>query len=303
MPLISFGADPWPNNTIRIVVPAPAGGGVDVFTRVVAEQLAIALKQNVIVDNKAGASGLIGTMAAAQSKADGYTIAYIHSGLVTLQAMNPKLDLLKDFKPVAKLSSSPYAVVVSEDSKYKTIQELIAAVQANPGKLSYGSGGNGSPAHMAVEYLDERLKNFKGLHVPFKGALESANAIIGGQVDFQIGLLGSMVGLLKGSKLRVLAVTSRDRLSSLPNVPTLSESAVPGFVFEPWGGLAVPTGTPDAVVARLQEVLPGLMTSSAIKSIVAQQGSNVDYASSQSLSTLIAQEVELNKAVVKRLSL
>ena len=192
----------WPTNTIRIVVPSPAGGGVDAFARVVGEQLAAALKVTVLIDNKAGASGLIGTKAAAQSAPDGYTIAYIHSGLVTVQAMNPRLDLLKELRPVAKLSYSPFMAVVNAESKFKTMQDLVAEVLAHPGKLTFGSGGPGSPAHLAVEYIEERLGNFKSVHVPFKGAADSANAIVGGQVDFQVGLLAASAPLVQAGRLR-----------------------------------------------------------------------------------------------------
>ena len=293
----------WPSAPIRIVVPSPAGGGVDVFARVVGEQLAAALKQTVIIDNKAGAGGLIGTKAAAQSAPDGYTIAYLHSGLVTVQAMNPRLDLLKEFRPVARLSYSPFMAVVNADSKYKTLQDLIAEVQANPGKLTFGSGGPGSPAHLAVEYIEEKLGNFKAVHVPFKGAAEAANAIVGGQVDFQVGLLGASIPLVQGGKLRALAVTSAKRLPQLPNVPTMSEAGLPGFVFEPWGGFGVPAGTPDAVIARLNEVLPGIMASAPVKDVMAKQGSVVDYAPPAALAAQIARELEIDKVVVKRLGM
>ncbi len=293
----------WPSAPIRIIVPSPAGGGVDVFARVVGEQLAAALKQTVIIDNKAGAGGLIGTKAAAQSAPDGYTIAYLHSGLVTVQAMNPRLDLLKEFRPVAKLSYSPFMAVVNAESKYKTLQDLITDVQANPGKLTFGSGGPGSPAHLAVEYIEEKLGNFKAVHVPFKGAAEAANAIVGGQVDFQVGLLAASIPLVQGGKLRALAVTSAKRLPQLPNVPTMSEAGVPGFVFEPWGGFGVPADTPDAVIARLNEVLPGILASAPVKDVIAKQGAVVDYAPPAALTTQIARELEIDKVVVKRLGM
>ncbi len=299
----AFAQIAWPSGPVRLVVPLPAGGGVDVFARVLAEQLAAVLKQTVIVDNRAGAGGLIGTKAAAQAAPDGYTIAYLHSGLVTVQAMNARLDLLKEFRPVAKLSFSPFMAVVNAESKYKTMQDLISDVQANPGKLTYGSGGPGSPAHLAVEYIEERLGNFKAVHVPFKGAIESANAIAGGQVDFQVGLLAGSIGLVQAGKLRALAVTSAKRLPQLPHLPTMSEAGVPGFVFEPWGGLGVPAGTPDAVIARLNEVLPGVLASAAVKDIVAKQGSVVDYAPPAALTAQISRELEVDKGVVKRLGM
>lgn len=293
----------WPSAPIRIVVPVPAGGGVDVFARVVAEQLSAALKQTVIVDNKPGAGGLIGTKSAAQSAPDGYTIAYLHSGLVTVQAMNPRLDLLKEFRPVAKLSYSPFLAVVNAESKYKTLNDLIAEIQSNPGKLTFGSGGPGSPAHLAVEYIEEKLGNFKAVHVPFKGAAESANAIVGGQVDFQVGLLAASIPLVQAGKLRALAVTSAKRLPQLPNVPTMSEAGVPEFVFEPWGGLGVPAGTPDSVIARLNEVLPGIMASAPVRDVMAKQGSVVDYMPPAALTAQIARELEIDKVVVKRLGM
>jgi tripartite-type tricarboxylate transporter receptor subunit TctC len=154
-----------------------------------------------------------------------------------------------------------------------------------------------------VEYLEEKLGNFKALHVPFKGASEAANALIGGQVDFQIGLLGAVIGQVQGGRLRALAATSATRLPALPEVPTMAEAGVPGFVFAPWGGLAVPAGTPDAVVARLNELLPGVMNSAPMKDLMGKQGSVVDYAPAAALAAQIAREVEVDKVVVKRLGM
>ena len=193
--------------------------------------------------------------------------------------------------------------VVNAESKYKTMQDLVADVQANPGKLTFGSGGPGSPAHLAVEYIEEKLGNFKAVHVPFKGAAEAANAIVGGQVDFQVGLLAASIPLVLGGKLRALAVTSAKRLPQLPNVPTMSEAGVPGFVFEPWGGFAVPAGTPDAVIARLNEVLPGILASAPVKDVMAKQGAVADYAPPAALAAQIARELEIDKVVVKRLGM
>ena len=293
----------WPSATIKIIVPAPPAGGVDVFVRGIAEQLAATLKQTVVVENKAGAGGLLGVKAAAQAAPDGYTLTYIHSGMVTIQAMNPKLDLLKELRPIAKLSHSPFMVVVNAESRYKSFQDLVADVQARPDKLTFGSGGAGSPAHLAVEYLEERLGNFKAVHVPFKGAIEGANAIVGGQVDFMVGLLGAFTGLVQGGRLRALAVTSRNRVPLFPNVPTLTEAGVPGFVFEPWGGLAAPAGTPDTVIERLNDVLPGILNSAASRDMFAKQAGTPDYAPPGPFAAQITREVEIDKAIVKKLGM
>lgn len=161
----SAGAQsPWPDKALRLIVPAPAGGGVDVFVRTLAEQLATALKQSVIVDNKPGAGGLLGTLAAAQAAPDGYNLAYLHSGLVTVQAMNPRLNLLQDFRPVAKLTHSPFLVVVNAESRYRSLQDLISAVQAAPSKLSFGTGGAGRHTRCGAGATGRGVAGAHGLH-------------------------------------------------------------------------------------------------------------------------------------------
>ena len=294
---------PWPNKPLKIVVPNPPGGVVDIFARAIGEQLAVALKQPVIIDNKAGAGGLIGTKAVSGAAPDGYTLGYLHAGLVTVQALNPKLDLLKELKPVAKLTSTPFLVVVRADSPLKSFKDLVAAVQAKPGKVSYGSGGVGSPPHFAVELIEDALGNFKTLHVPYKAATESTTAVIAGDIDFSIAILGTVVPFVQSGKLRALAISSRERLPLLPNVPTIAESGVAGFSLQPWGGLTVPAGTPDAIVARLNEVLPAIMASQAIKELVAKTGSLVDLAGAPAFTAQIAKEIDVERGLVKKLGM
>ncbi len=293
----------WPQQPVRIIVPLPPGGGVDVFVRAMSQQMSAALGQPVIVENKPGAGGLIGAKAVSQAPGDGLTIGYIIAGQVTLEAMGGRLNLLKELRPVARLSYSPFVVVVRADSPYKTMRDLIAGVRATPGKLSYGSSGVGSPPQLAVEDLNERLGGFKAVHVPYKGAIEVANAIIAGEVDFSIGLLGAMAPMITGGKLRALAVTSQARVPSLPNVPTVAEAGVPGFVMEPWGGLAVPAATPDAIVNRLNEVLPPILGSTQLRELSARQGAVTSYAGAQAFTTQIRQQLEKERVVVKRLGM
>ncbi len=293
----------WPSREVRIVIGFPAGGGVDVFVRMLAKQLAGVFGKPFVVDNKPGAGGLIGAKAASQAAPDGHTLAYISAGHVTLQALNPRLDLLKEFKMVARLSHSPFALVVRADSPYKSAQDLIAAVKAQPGKLSYGSGGVGSPAHMAVELIDDRLGNFKALHVPYKGAIDTANALVGGQVDFTVSLLGPFLNLVQSGKLRFLGVSTASRLALLPNVPTLYESAVPGFIFEPWGGLAFPAGTSDAIVSKLAQVLPGVLAAPQMKELIAKQGSVAQFVDAAAWTAQIQRDIPIEQALVKRLGM
>ena len=299
----AFAQSDWPSREIKIVVPLPAGGGVDVFVRSVAEQMGASLGKSVIVENKPGAGGLIGVKAVTSAPPDGYQVAYVHAGIVTVQAMTGRLDMLKELKMVARLSYSPFAMVVRTDSPYKTAQELIAAVQASPGKLTYGSGGQGSPAHLVVEHMEGRLGNFKALHVPYKGAIETANAMVGGQVDFSVSLLGGMMPLIQGGKLRVLAVTGGSRHPLLPDVPTLSESSLPGFTFEPWGGLAVPAGTPDAVVQRLSKAAQAAMGSAPVTQMMQRQGSVAQFVDGPAFTVQLARDIPIEQALVKRLGM
>ena len=293
----------WPARPVRLVVPAPPGGGIDVFMRSLAEPLSAALGQNVVVENRAGASGLIGFKAVANSVPDGYTLGYVHAGMVTLQAMGGKLDMVREVRAVARVSASPMVAVVAAKSPYRSIGDLVTAVRAAPGRLTYGSGGPGTPAHLVVELLEERLGDFKVVHVPFKGAIETANAIIGGDIDFQIGLIGANLPLVAAGKLRALAVTSPARLAQLPDVPTMAEAGIPGFVFESWGGLAVPAGAPDAVVARLNDVLPGALASAAVRDMIFKQGSREAFAGQQPFAAQIARALESDRALVGRLGM
>jgi len=293
----------WPERDLRIVAPVPPGGTVDLLVRAMAEHMRQALGRPVVVDNRPGAGGLLGTKIASAAAPDGYTLAYLHSGLVTVQAMNPKLDLLKEFRMVARLTHGPFGLVVRADSPYKTAQELFAAVKAQPGKLTFGSGGVGSPAHLAVEHIEERIPGFKALHVPYKAATETVNAMIGGQVDFSVSVLGTLTPLVQSGKLRLLAITGRARLPQMPDVPTLHEAALPGYVFEPWSALAVPAGTPDAVVERLYQLMPATMATSAVKDVVAKGGSVIEVIDGKTFAAQLARDIPAEQALVKRLGM
>lgn len=302
-PALSGAQSAWPERDLRMLVPVPPGGIVDQSARAVADQLRTELGRAVIVDNRGGAGGLIATKALAQAPADGHTLGYLHAGLVTVQAMGHKLDLLKELRLLGRVSHSPFALAVRADSPHKSAAELIAAVRTSPGKLNYGSGGVGSPAHLAVEMLEERLPGFSAVHVPFKSALESASALVSGQVDFTLSVLGSLVPLVQGGKLRLLAMTTDKRVELLAQVPTFTESAVPGFVFEPWGGYAVPAGTPEAVVERLARAVKAASESAPARELAQKSGSIVQFFDGQALGAQIARELPVETALVKRLGM
>ncbi len=251
LPLTGIAAETWPSRPIRIIVPYPAGGGPDIAVRKLAEVLGKQLGVSVIVDNKPGASTLLGSQVAAAARPDGYTVAYITSGLVTVQAMTRKFDMTRALQPIAKVNASAFVAVVPSASKYRTLPALLAEAKAQPGKLSYGSAGIGSPAHMAVEHLRMRVPGLNFLHVPYKGAVESVNALRAGEIDFSVLVLSTAMPLIKAGTLRALAVTTSSRISQLPDVPTFAEAGIPHYGFTSWGGFALPAGTPSAIADKL----------------------------------------------------
>ena len=294
----------WPSRPIHIVVPYPAGGTPDVSTRVLAEQLGPILKTNIVVEAKPGASGLIGMNAVTSSQPDGYTLAYVSSGQITLTAMNPKFDLLKGLKPIVRVTGSPFVVLVGAKSPYKTLGALIAAVQANPGKLSFGTAGVGSPAHMAVAYLEEDVKDFKALHVPFKGAVESINAILGGQIDFTIGVLGAAVPQINAGRVRALAVTPSKRVALLPDVPTVAEVTKTNYDFQSWGGYMAPAGTPDAIIDHLAKAMVQAANTEAMHKYLVAIGGELDIISTPAeFRKRLQAAIDIERRIVKRLGI
>lgn len=280
---LPFGAratDNWPSRAIRIIVPYPAGGGPDISVRKLAEILGRRLGVPVIVDNKPGASALLGTQVATASAPDGYTVAYITSGLVTVEAMTHKIDLSKALQPVAKVNASAFVAVVPAKSKYHTLQELMGAAKAHPGSLSYGSAGVGSPAHMAVEYMKRSVPGLEFLHVPYKGAVESINAMRSGQIDFSIMVLSSALPQIKAGSLRALAVTTPARVPRLAGTPTFVEAGVPRYGFSSWGGFALPAGTPAAITQKLFAAIQAAAHDPGFQSIQESLGSVTDVSSS-----------------------
>jgi len=289
---------------LRIVVPYPAGGSPDNSARIASAEAARELGVSVVVENRPGASGLLGARAVSQGQADGATLVYVSSGHVTLAAINPRFDLLKELRPVLRLSASPFVAVVSAQSPHKTLADLVAAVQAQPGRVTYGSAGQGSPAHMAVEFLHEATGNFQGLHVPFKGAVESINAILGGQIDFTIGVLGAALPQIRSGRLRALGMTTPQRLSVLPDVPTIAEATRTNYQFMAWGGFMMHPATPDAAVARLEQALRRGAQSRAYATFLQNSGADLWLSDTPAaFGEQLRRDLEIESQVVRRLNL
>lgn len=246
----------WPVGTIKFMAPVPAGGGVDVFCRRLADRMAAHLKINVIVENKTGAAGLVGAQALASSPPDGANFGYLHSGHVTMQAMGAKLDLVNDFVPViGRYSASQFVIAVHADAPYQTIGDLTKFMLANPGRLNYGSGGHGTPGHMTFEMLRARMPGLDAVHVPFKGAIDAVNAVASKNLDFVSGLLAAVLVQVRAGRVRALAVSGEFRSPQMPSVPTIAESGLPGFNYVSSAGVFAPARTPAPLVATLRSVL------------------------------------------------
>jgi tripartite-type tricarboxylate transporter receptor subunit TctC len=246
----------YPEKSIRLVVPFATGGTSEIVARSVANSLSTSLGQSVYVDNKPGGAGNIAMEEVKRANPDGYTLILGHVGTL---AVNPALfgkklpyDPNKDFAPVTLVAKVPNVIAVSEKSPYKTLGDLIADAKKNPGKINYGSAGNGSAGHLAMEYFSSEA-GIDLVHVPYKGSGPMLTDLIGGQIQATFNGLPSLMGQIKGGTLRPLAVGSAERSKVLPKVPTLAESGYKGFETSQWYGIMVPAGTPQPIIDRLQK--------------------------------------------------
>ncbi|TAK86614.1 MAG: tripartite tricarboxylate transporter substrate binding protein [Betaproteobacteria bacterium] len=247
-------AQAWPSRPVRLLVPFAAGAGTnDIMARLVGQHLGARLGQPVVIENRPGAGGIAGTEAAAKAAPDGYTFLMTNVSLVISPYLYSKLpyDPQKDFVPVTLVATAPLMLVAHPSVAAKSVQELIALAKANPGRLTYGSGGVGSTPHLAGE-LFKSLAGIDVLHVPYKGGAPALNDLIGGQLSFMIENVPGTMPFAKAGKLRALAVTSAKRSSLDPALPTMAEAGVPGYEVVGWNGIVAVAGTPPAIVARLQ---------------------------------------------------
>jgi tripartite-type tricarboxylate transporter receptor subunit TctC len=259
-------AQAWPTKTVKIIVPYPPGGAVDVVTRKMAAKLQEQTGQPFIVENKAGATGTIGLAAVVQAPADGYTLAANDTTYALLPHIFKKLpfDYQKDLLPVSAFVFAPMGVVVKGDSKYKTLGDLIAAAKAEPNKITYGTGGAGTTPHFVSEALGI-ASGVNFMHIPFKGAGEATMGMLSGTIDFQVASTPGVMGNVKGGKARLLAVSGNKRLTALPEVPTFAEAGVKNFGLINFTGLWAPKGTPQAVIDRLQKEIAIAMATPDMK--------------------------------------
>jgi tripartite-type tricarboxylate transporter receptor subunit TctC len=294
-------AQAYPNRAIRLVVPWPPTGTVDILGRTLGQKLSEQMGQPVTIDNRAGANGMIGSEAVAKSAPDGYTILVDnvtgHSINATLQTKMP-FDSMRDFAHVSLLAQVPDGVVSLPSLPAKDIRELIALAKSQPGKLTYASFGIGSSAHLAGE-LFKGMAGIDLLHVPYKGGAPAITDLLAGQVSIYIPVLPSVVQLVKAGKLRLLAVTGAKRSAAMPDVPTVAESGLPGFEATNWFGLMTPAGTPADVVSRLNAEAVKAISAPDVRDKLAALGFETQTSTPQGLQALLKSETEKWAKVLK----
>ena len=297
----------WPaaraqsGKTLRLIVPFPPGGSTDILARAVGAKLGPALGQTVVIDNRAGAGGSLGATEVARAEADGNTLLMGHIGTLAVNpALYPKLpyDPLKSFVPVAWVARVPNILVVNASSPIKTLADLVAKARTQPGRMTYSSGGNGSAAHISFEYLKLKAKFFM-LHIPYRGTAPSVTDLLGGQVDATFTGAPAVLPHVRNGRLRALAVSSPQRLPSLPDVPTVAESGLPGFDADQWYGIVAPAGTSAAVVARLNAEINKALQTPAVAQQLAAEGAIPTPTTPKAFGDLIAREIPRWAEVVK----
>ncbi len=243
----------YPNKPIRMIVPLAAGSAVDNAARILAQKMSVNMGQSVVVENMAGAAGIIGADRVAKAAPDGYTIGGFNDSVITMVPnLNPNtpFNSLKDFSFVSLVATIDFGLAVTPNAPYKSIADLLAAAKAAPGKLNYASGGNGSPQHVGMAMFAAHT-GVEMIHVPYKGATQAAQDVAAGQVPVTMQGLATVAGLVRGGKLRLIGVPMKARHPQFPEVPTFAEQGVGGFEYNTWFGVTAPAGTPNEIVMRL----------------------------------------------------
>ncbi|MEY3613134.1 MAG: hypothetical protein RJB14_2856 [Pseudomonadota bacterium] len=272
---VSAGAQTYPSKPIRVVVPWPAGGLVDVAARQLGQRMQNTLGQPLVIENKVGAGGNIGADLVAKSAADGHTLLFTTSALTINAALRSTMpfDPVKDFERVAVVAYAPAVLVVNPNSSIRSLDDLVKAARSQPGKLSYASAGVGSPAHLMSELFKSR-QNIFVVHIPYTGAPAAMNDQIAGRIDFQFANAAVALPQVKAGKVRAIAVTSTQRLSGLPDVPTMAEAGMKEFEIQQWIGLMAPQGTPAAVVNRLVSEVNTVLALNEFGQALSSSGTN-----------------------------
>ena len=297
---LSAAAQAYPTKPVTIIVPFAAGGTTDILARIVGQALNTELGQSVIIDNRAGAGGNIGGALAAKAKPDGYTL---FMGTVGTHAINASLykkmpfDPIKDFAPLTRVANVPNLLVANPAQPYKTVKVLIAYAKANPGKVNFGSSGNGSSIHLSGE-LFKSLARVDMVHVPYKGSAPAVTDLLGNQIGIMFDNMPSAIQHVRSGKLVPIAVTTAKRSPELPNVPTIAEAGVPGYEATSWFGMFAPAGTPAPVLTKLNTALVKVLNQAEVKKKINDQGAETVSETPEQFTAFIkAESIKWGKVV------
>jgi tripartite-type tricarboxylate transporter receptor subunit TctC len=301
----AFAQANYPNRPIKMIVPLAAASAVDVAARIVTQKMADDMGQQFVILNMPGASGLIGAEQVAHAEPDGYTIGGFNDSIMTmvpnLQA-KMRWDILKDFEPVSLVATVEWGLVAGNQTPYKSAADLIAAAKAAPGKIDYGSGGPGSPQHLAMAMFASGA-GISLTHVPYKGATQAATDVAAGQIPVGFQGLGTVAALVRGGQLRLIGVSTPARLPQFPDVPTISESGLPGFVFNSWFAILAPAGTPKEIIARLNAEVAKALADPEVRRKLEELGFAVRGTSPEELGTMTREQLAKYARVIKEIGI
>ena len=286
-------AQPYPTKPIRLVVPNPAGGGVDILARAIAQPLSERLAQSVVVENRPGAGGTIGIVLVAKSPPDGYTLGMgVDATLAIAPALYRKLpyDPLKDVAPISLIATLPMVLVVHPSLPVKSARDLIALAKARPQQIDFSSGGNGTPPHLAAEVFQSMAKARMN-HVPYKGGPPAITAVVAGEVSLMFANMLPGMPFIRSGRIRAIAVTSDRRSSALRDVPSISESGLPGYNISQWYGLIAPAGTPAAIVSRINREIREILKLPDIRERLSAEGAELSSSTPEEFSDFIHKEI------------
>ena len=298
---ILVAAQPYPSKPIRLVVPFPPGGSLDVVARAIGQKLSEAWGQPVVIDNRPGAGGNIGADVVAKSVPDGYTIL---EGALSTHAVNVSLyakmpyDPIRDFTPITLVAVTPNVLVLNPSLPANSVGELIAYAKANPGKLSFGSGSNGSAGHLAGE-LFKTEAGVDMLHVPYKGGAPALQALLAGDTQLMFDNLANSMQLVRAGKLKAIAVTTAKRSALVPELPTLAETGLPGFDIYTWWGFLAPAGTPKEIIAKWNAEVTRILNAPDMRAFFAQQGAEPAPTTPEQFAALIRSEIPKYAKIIK----
>ena len=296
---------PYPDRPIKMIVPLAAASAVDVAARIVTQKMADNMGQQIVIINQPGASGLIGAEQVARAAPDGYTLGGFNDSIMTMVPnlqSNMRWDILGDFAPVSLVATVEWGLIAGNKTPYKTAADLIAAARAAPGMINYSSGGPGSPQHLAMAMFASSA-GISLTHVPYKGATQAATDVAGGQIPVGFQGLGTVAALVRSGQLRLIGVTTANRLPQFPNVPTVAESGLPGFFFNSWFAILAPAGTPKDVIARLNAEVLQALVDPGVRGKLENLGFSVRGSSADELGAMTREQLAKYARVIKEMGI